>query len=443
MRRRKLGVRVRLLLAVVAAVAVALAIGVVAANVLLGQRLSASATDLVRAQAETERSSLRVENGRVSAPPETADGAVASQVWVFAGGRTLEAPRTAAEVDAAARSLRSSAERTLDVRERVRLYALPIVEDGARYGTVVSAVSLDPYEETGRAALFGSLLLAVALLGAVAAASWWMLGRALLPVSRMTEDAEAWSARDLDRRFGLGEPYDELTHLAATLDALLERIAAGIRHEQRFAAELSHELRTPLARAKGQTELMLRRERAPADYRTALEAIDRNVDEMTRTVDALMAAARHEAGLTHEASDVAEAIRATVAATPPRPRVPVRVHVPERPVRVSADHDLLVRMVQPLVDNACRYGRSAVDVSVAQVGSSAEVEVADDGPGVTADERERIFEPGARGSAGRTADGGAGLGLALARRLARSVGGDITAGADAPGGRFTLRLPLA
>ena len=267
----------------------------------------------------------------MSAPPRRA-----TAPWRARSGCSREGARSrlrasATEVDAAARSLRSSAERTLDVGERVRLYALPIVQDGARYGTVVSAVSLDPYEETGRAALVGSLLLAIALLGAVAAASWWMLGRALLPVSRMTEDAEAWSARDLDRRFGLGEPYDELTHLAATLDALLERIAAGIRHEQRFAAELSHELRTPLARAKGQTELMLRRERAPDDYRAALEAIDRNVDEMTRMVDALMAAARHEAGLTHETSDVAEAVRTTVAATPPatasprsraRPRAP-------------------------------------------------------------------------------------------------------------------------
>ena len=64
----------------------------------------------------------------------------------------------------------------------------------------------------------------------------------------MTEDAASWSEHDLDRRFDLGEPYDELTRLAATLDGLLERIAASLRHEQRFTAELSHELRTPLAR---------------------------------------------------------------------------------------------------------------------------------------------------------------------------------------------------
>ena len=112
-------------------------------------------------------------------------------------------------------------------------------------------MSLDPYEETATTALVGSVLLAVLLLGAVTLMTRWILGRALLPVSRMTEDAAAWSDHDLDRRFDLGEPYDELTRLAATLDALLERLAASIRHEQRFAAELSHELRTPLARISG------------------------------------------------------------------------------------------------------------------------------------------------------------------------------------------------
>ena len=91
----------------------------------------------------------------------------------------------------------------------------------------------------------------------------------------MTESAASWSEHDLDRRFDLGEPYDELTRLAATLDGLLGRIAASLRHEQRFTAELSHELRTPLARVK-------RRDRARPAPRAnarrstvmALEAID-------------------------------------------------------------------------------------------------------------------------------------------------------------------------
>lgn len=439
----RLGVRSRLLIAIVGAVAIALAIGVATFNLFLGQRLSASATALAKAQAETELTALQVEDGKLVAPEGPDEGTVTSQAWVFEGTRVLEAPRAPERVSEAARSLAGGPERSASVGEEARLYAVPVSENGVRYGTVVAAVSLDPYEETERSALIGSLILAALLLGAVTLISRWMLGRALLPVSRMTESAARWSEHDLDQRFAIGEPYDELTKLAATLDALLERIAASLRHEQRFTAELSHELRTPLARLKGETELMLRRERSPEEYRAALEAIDRNVDEMTRTVETLVAAARHEAGLTQTRSDLREAVSSAVeTARPTGADITVRIDVPKEPVRVSAEHDLLARIVQPLVDNAVRYGRSAVAVEVVRDGSTALVNVVDDGPGVADDECERIFEPGSRGSAAATAGLGAGLGLSLARRLARSAGGDVTVTPSPAGGRFSVRLPL-
>ena len=440
----RLGVRTRLLIAIVGAVAIALAIGVGAFNLLLGQRLSASATDLAKGQAEAELSSLQVTNGRLVAPEGPDEGTVTSQAWVFEGSRLLEAPRARADVAEAARSLAGAPEGSLRLAEEARLYAIPVTQNGVRYGTVVAAVSLDPYEETGRAALIGSLALAALLLAVVTVTSRWMLGRALLPVSRMTDSAARWSDHDLDHRFDLGEPYDELTRLAATLDGLLERIAASLRHEQRFTAELSHELRTPLARLKGQTDLMLRRERTPQEYRAALEAIDRNVDEMARTVETLVAAARHEAGLTQTTSDLRDAVSSAVdAARPADSNITVHVTLPKEPVRVSAEQELLTRIVQPLVDNACRYGGTTVDVELVRNGSVASVNVVDDGPGVAGDEGERIFEPGARGSAGSAAGQGAGLGLSLARRLARSAGGDVTVAPSAKGGQFSVRLPLA
>ena len=169
-------------------------------------------------------------------------------------------------------------------------------------------MALDPYQDTERTAFVGALILAALLLAAVAVLSRWMLGRALEPVSRMTADAAAWRASDLDRRFDLGEPYDELTRLAATLDDLLEQIAASLRHEQRFTAELSHELRTPLARISGEAELMLRRERAADEYREALGSIQRSADTMARTVEALVGAAQQEAGLTRTTSDVRDVV---------------------------------------------------------------------------------------------------------------------------------------
>jgi len=427
---------------VVAAVVLALAIGVTAFTLLLSHRLSASATSLARAQAQAAVSSLDVRGGRLSAHEAPDQGASPGQVWVFADKRQVEAPNASRVVAAAARALAGGPERTETVEEQTRLYALPVVDNGRRFGTVVSAVALDPYEDTERTAFVGALILAALLLAAVAVLSRWMLGRALEPVSRMTADAAAWRASDLDRRFALGEPYDELTRLAATLDDLLEQIAASLRHEQRFTAELSHELRTPLARISAETELMLRRERTPDEYRDALDSIQRSADTMARTVEALVAAAQQEAGLTRTTSDVRDVVSSAIGATRQNGAlVDIGVSLPDEPVRVAVDGQLAERMLQPLLDNATRYGH-VVNVSVVRGNTVASIAIDDDGPGVAGDERDMIFEPGARGSASAGHDG-AGLGLALAQRLARSAGGAIVAEPNEGGGRFTLKLPLA
>jgi len=443
----RLGVRSRLLLAVVGAVAIALAVGVTAFNLFLGQRLSASAVSLARAQAAAEISSLEVVDGNLVSPGGLGEGtAVGSQVWVFAGTTILEKPRVPPSLTAVASSLAGGPERTVRVNESVRLYALPVVDAGKRVGTVVAGVPLAPYDETATIAFAGSLVLAGALLAAVAVLSRWILGKALLPVSRMTDDAAAWSEHDLDRRFDRGEPYDELTRLASTLDALLERLSASLRHEQRFTAELSHELRTPLAKISAETELALRRERTGADYRGSLEAVHRNAEQMTRTVEALVSAARQEAGLNRATSDARDGIEAAISAVREEAAasgVEVRFSVPPGPVRVAIEADLLERIVQPLLDNAVRYGRSQVSVELLANGTTAVVDVVDDGVGLAEGETDVIFEPGVRGVAAATGPRGAGLGLALARRLARTAGGEIVARSDDAGGRFSVRLPLA
>jgi signal transduction histidine kinase len=100
-------------------------------------------------------------------------------------------------------------------------------------------------------------------------------------------------------------------------------------------------------------------------------------------------------------------------------------------------------VLQPVVENACLYGRTAVKVSIARERTHIVYRVSDDGPGVAPDELESIFEPGCQGAVGRTNGGAAGLGLALARRLARSVRGDVTASAGDAGGTFVVRLPAA
>ena len=269
-----------------------------------------------------------------------------------------------------------------------------------------------------------------------------MLGRALLPVSRMTESAEAWSEHDLERRFDLGEPYDELTRLGTTLDGLLERIAASLRHEQRFTAELSHELRTPLARMRGETELMLGRPRSTDEYREALEAIQRNVDQMTRTVEALVAAARHEAGLERTTSDARDAVVAVAQhLRESMVDADVQVALPDGAVRVAVDGELLQRMIQPLADNAALYG-GGVELELTRLAPSPPSRSRTRGRASrrtsarasSSQEREDRRPPrttAAQGSACRSRGG-----LQKRRRRRRRR-------ASTAGGRFVLTLPLA
>jgi signal transduction histidine kinase len=260
----------------------------------------------------------------------------------------------------------------------------------------------------------------------------------------MTEQAATWSELDLDGRFDLGQPHDELTRLAATLDALLDRIAASLRHERRFSAEVSHELRTPLAKLITEAELALRREREPAEYKRALELIVRSGKQLGRTIDTLLAAAQQERGAqgTADCYTTALEIVDACASAASDTGVEVLLEPPEHPIRVGVDEDVVERILQPLVENACKYGSRYVTVSIARRGTSVVFVVEDDGPGIAEGEEETIFDPGIRGTASLSDGDGAGLGLALARRLARAAAGDVHA-EQASGGRFVVTLPRA
>jgi signal transduction histidine kinase len=438
-------VRTRLLLIVVVALTLALGAATFGFNLLLARSTSRDANSFLRARAAAELSLIRVTHGNIRVAETTDDTLGSSRTWIFRGTQVVEAPRVHAATSAAASSLAGGPSRTLDVRDTdTRLYAVPIVSHGQRFGTLVTGLSLAPYEQTRRRALAASITFFIVLLAIVGSAVWWLLRSALRPVAQMTEQAAAWSEQDLDRRFGLGEPHDELTRLGSTLDGLLDRLAASLRHERRFSAELSHELRTPLAKLMAEAEVALRRDRTTTEYRDSLGVVIENAQQILRIVDALVAAAQHSAqpqGVAN-AQEVAEAIVAACADEATSRGVDLELHSAQERVRVGVDRDLAERILHPVVENACRYGRSAVRVAVAREGSTVLFSVDDDGPGVEDAEQETIFEPAVRGSAGRSAPSGAGLGLALARRLARAASGDVVARPGARG-RFVVRLPAA
>jgi signal transduction histidine kinase len=276
--------------------------------------------------------------------------------------------------------------------------------------------------------LAGSLVVAALIMLAGTVAIRSALGGALRPVAQMTQQADAWGAHDLDSRFGLGPARDELTALAATLDRLLDRIAASRRHEQRFAGEIAHELRTPVAGIRARAELALGRGADDGERRKALQTV---VDQTTRlggTIDTLLAIARREIDPGASTVDVASLAR----------EIPdVRVKGPETVPRAEGESDVVRRALAPLVDNARRHAAGTVTLEIEVDDDEVHVAVRDDGPGVPAELGERVFDPGVRGAPDSE---GSGLGLPLARRLARSCGGDVRLG-PGTGGCFVLSLP--
>lgn len=424
--------RTRLLLTSLLTLAVGLGALVVAGNVLLDRLVESETTGRLRARVDAEIAGLAVTASGIRVRATANDEALDKQAWLFRDGRVLERPGGVSEdLDAAAVALggsRSVVETNGPAEFRLR--AQPVIAPGGRQvATVVVAESTEALENLQRGVLAGSAVLALLVTLAGGLAIRGAVNGALRPVAEMTAAARDWGAHDLERRFALGPPRDELTGLAATLDGLLARIAASRRHEQRFASEVAHELRTPLAGMRARAELALR---DPVDERSeaALRSVVEQADRLAETIDTLVAVARQDLAERGSTVDVEALVREL-------PDVALDVRGPIPPA--EGDADVVRRALAPLLDNARRLARSAVTVEVAASGDAVTVAVRDDGPGVAAGMGERVFEPGFRGD-DRSA--GAGLGLPLARRLARSCGGDVTA-AEGPGGCFVLSLPRA
>jgi two-component system, OmpR family, sensor kinase len=440
----RLSLRDRVTLATALVLAVGLALLTLAVNVMISNQLDADLTSRLRERADAALATVSLQHGRVVVRDAVDDAALDQQAWIFAGGRLVRRPEARSRAQRAAEQLanvRRATETTLGSGLRLRAEPVDAPDSHRHIATVVVGSSLAPYEHTERIALLGTLLLDVFVLAAGALLARRAVGKALQPVAEMTRRAAEWSEHDLDRRFDLGSPRDELTALSATLDRLLARIAASLRHEQRFSAEMAHELRTPLSGVRGEAELALRTAGGEPALREALAEVLRGTERMEAVIETLLSAARGDARAAHGSSGArAGAQRAVETARPLGTRSGVAVTLDAgravNGVKVGAEEDVVVQALGPLLENAVRHARSAVAVSVERERGDVLFRVRDDGAGIDPAEAGALFEPG------RSGVGSAGLGLPLARRLARSCGGEVLA--DEPNGAgasFVLRLP--
>jgi len=327
----------------------------------------------------------------------------------------------------------------------------PVEVGGQRYTVQVGAPMGELLEATGRFRWALLLLIPGALLAACAG-GYWVSGRALAPVDRIITDANAISARNLERRLEVPQTGDELERLSRTINGMLGRLESAFRKISQFTADASHELRTPAALIRTTAELALRKKRPPEEYEQALQQILAESERTTDLIDNLLTLARADSGPA-ALQLVAIDLKATLAETV---RVAQRLAeargltfeamMPGATITVLGDQTLLHRLGMILIDNALKYtpppGR--VQLTLERDGQSAVLAVRDSGMGISPEDLPHIFERFYRTDRARSREmGGVGLGLSIARWIAESHGGQIQVeSALGQGSTFRVRLPM-
>jgi len=329
-------------------------------------------------------------------------------------------------------------------RERVKI-------QGTEY-TIGSAVPTEPFDQAldnfrlTEQEFLPLLVVIASLLG------YWLSGRALSPVSRITKSAARIGVQDLSQRLEVPRAQDELRHLTETLNAMLGRIESSVNRIRQFTADASHDLRTPVALIRTNAELALRRPRTDAEYRETLSRILGTSEETTKLIEKLLTLARTDAGvasLHFSPVPVGPCLRkiageARVLAA--GKNIYLMEELAAEPAHVLADTAALERLLITLLDNAVKYTPENGNVCLRSYAENdfLVVEVQDSGIGIAESDLPNIFERFYRADQTRTRRvGGTGLGLSIAKWIAEAHRGSIRAFSRlGEGSLFRLCLPL-
>ncbi|MEV4067945.1 HAMP domain-containing sensor histidine kinase [Nonomuraea dietziae] len=287
----------------------------------------------------------------------------------------------------------------------------------------------------------------VALAPAAAAVAWWWAGRAVRPLDRVRAVAEDIGATDLGRRIALDGGPAEVVALAASFDAMLDRLEQAAATQRRLIEETSHELRMPLAVLMTNAEVLLAHPSPTLEvYRGGLLRSQAAAARLQTTIDELLAEARGRArAIDRRPSDLVAVVGGVVDhAAPLAAGKEIALSVSGPAVaECSIDEPTVSRALSNLIDNAVRYAPpgTAVEIAIEAADAEVAVTVTDHGAGIAAEERERIFQ---RFWRGRRDVPGTGLGLPIARQIALAHGGDLVVTSPGPSGdgcafRLTLR----
>jgi signal transduction histidine kinase len=308
--------------------------------------------------------------------------------------------------------------------------------------TVVAGASIESVGEASRT-LRRDLLVGVPLLVLlVAVGTWLVVGRTLRPVEDIRAEVAGIGDADLDRRVPVPATGDEVDRLALTMNEMLARLEDASRRQRDFIADASHDLQSPVTALRTQLEVSLAT--GEDDWPAAARRMLGDTDQMERLVRDLLFLARTTGDPAPRPRSLLDLDDVTLEeAARVRTRSDVRVdtsRVSAAPVR--GDTDELRRLVRNLLENAVRHAASVVHLDLRAVDGVAVLDVADDGPGIAAEDRDRVFDRFFTADGARRRGSGSGLGLAIARSVAvRHAGTLELVGDDGSGAHFRLTLP--
>ena len=378
----------------------------------------------------------------------------------LAQSRTASPPRLPAQITLPAH--------TDTEGDRVSYFNVPAISGGGRYRIraaierrapnriLVIASSLNGVDGTLHRLVLIELLVTAAVLAAVAALGLWVVRVGLRPLRSIEATAASIAAGDLTRRVEPANARTEIGRLGLALNAMLAQIESAFiareaseRKLRRFVADASHELRTPLAAVRAYAELFKRgANRRPEDLARSMAGISRESERMSILVEDLLLLARLDEGRPLQQERVrldevvTEAVETAHTVDPGRP-----IALEAEPVVVLGDHDRLRQIVDNLLSNTRAHTppKTPVQVGVGCANGTAVIQVADQGPGMSAEVLDRVFERFYRPDASRSrASGGVGLGLSIVAAVAEAHGGRAEAESKAGhGATFRIVLPLS
>jgi heavy metal sensor kinase len=340
-------------------------------------------------------------------------------------------------------------------RGRYRVMARPVMLAGESFVLTGTYSVADTAAVLDRMRGVLAFLIPLLIIGA-ATGGYFLAARSLSPVAAMASRAAEISATNLKERLPVSGG-EELAGLARVINELLDRLETSFSQQRRFVSEASHELRTPTAILRTEADVTLRQaHRSEAEYRASMTTIRDAARRLTRIVDDLfvlaraepenVAARRESVYLEEVVHEAIQAVRPLAEARHVQVELGAAIEAP-----VAGDPDLLDRLLLNLLDNAIKHSpdNGRVVVEMAQRDGGFEIRVTDGGDGIPREEQQRIFERFVRlGGGSRTGEesqpSGAGLGLAIARRIAEAHGGALDLLESRPGRTvFRIQLPSA